>query len=310
MSPFLYLELQRFVKDAFLYDHNLVVEEFNLYQLLPHRMQTEVIETLDTFKSFYEKFSTFFKPCEIGFRNEIVIQCFTREFPPGEEIVSYGKKFREIFFIMEGKVDLKKGKETFMQLIDGNIFGDYQVLFGLTTNIIYEVAHRDDVEIDPENPLQNINSKFMGVEAGVVEELCELYPKTAENLKMRSLEKRAVYLYYMGEPSSTIRRQIKQNQNNERSSRSLKSHINWQPITEESPICDLIKVIPSEEMTNPVFLKEEGVEEEDDEATNEIKEITDNCVDLMTKVNKVLFDIIADNRKMKEDLAEGHKLRA
>jgi len=63
-------------------------------------------------------------------------------------------------------------------------------------------------------------------------------------------------------------------------------------------------------MTNPVFLKEEGVEEEDDEATNEIKEITDNCVDLMTKVNKVLFDIIADNRKMKEELAEGHKLRA
>ncbi|MFO0116937.1 MAG: hypothetical protein ACK521_04760 [bacterium] len=63
-------------------------------------------------------------------------------------------------------------------------------------------------------------------------------------------------------------------------------------------------------MTNPVFLKEEGVEEEDDEATNEIKEITDNCVDLMTKVNKVLFDIIADNRKMKEDLAEGNKLRA
>ena len=63
-------------------------------------------------------------------------------------------------------------------------------------------------------------------------------------------------------------------------------------------------------MTNPVFLKEEGVEEEDDEATNEIKEITDNCVDLMTKVNKVLFDIIADNRKMKENLAEGNKLRA
>ena len=59
-----------------------------------------------------------------------------------------------------------------------------------------------------------------------------------------------------------------------------------------------------------MFLKEEGVEEEDDEATNEIKEITENCVDLMTKVNKVLFDIIADNRKMKEELAEGNKLRA
>lgn len=87
-------------------------------------------------------------PCEIGFRNECVIQLYTREFPPGEEIVTQGKKFREIFFIMEGKVDLKKGKETFMQLRDGNIFGDYQVLFDLTANFIYEVGARDDVEVD------------------------------------------------------------------------------------------------------------------------------------------------------------------
>jgi hypothetical protein len=36
-------------------------------------MQTEVIDTLDTFQRFVEKFSTFFKPCEIGFRNEFVI---------------------------------------------------------------------------------------------------------------------------------------------------------------------------------------------------------------------------------------------
>jgi hypothetical protein len=112
-------------------------------------MQTEVIETLDTFRGFCEKFSSFFMPCEIGFRNECVIQLYTREFPPGEEIVTQGKKFREIFFIMEGKVDLKKGKETFMQLMDGNIFGDYQVLFDLTANFVYEVGARDDVEIDP-----------------------------------------------------------------------------------------------------------------------------------------------------------------
>lgn len=40
-------------------------------------------------------------------------------------------------------------------------------------------------------------SKFMGCERGVVEELCELYPKTAENLKQRALEKRHVYMHYM-----------------------------------------------------------------------------------------------------------------
>ena len=73
------------------------------------------------------------------------------------------------------------------------------------------------------------------------------------------------------------------------------------------PICELLTIVPQEEMMNPVFLKEEGAEEEDEEATNEIKEITDNCVELMTKVNRVLVDIIADNRRMKEDLKEGRR---
>ena len=51
---------------------------------------------------------------------------YTREFPAGSEIITVGKKFREIFFIMEGKVEMKNSsKETFMQLNDGTIFGDY-----------------------------------------------------------------------------------------------------------------------------------------------------------------------------------------
>ena len=247
LKPELYLDMQRYVRDAFLYDHNLVVEEFNLYQLLPHRMQSEVIETLDVFQRFVEKFSTFFKPCEIGFRNEFVIQMYTRELPPKEVIVDFGKKFREIFFVMEGKVDMKKGDQTFMQLGEGNIFGDYQVLFDLQSNIIYEVAARDDVEADPEDPdpSVNINSKFMGCEAGVVEELCELYPKTAENLKMRSLEKRAVYHYYMGEPSSVIKRHERrvnseQNSGIGKSQRSMKR----EPVSAQSSIGDLLKIVP------------------------------------------------------------------
>ena len=44
----------------------------------------------------------------------------------------------------------------------------------------------------------------MGCQASVVQELCELYPKTGENLRMRGLEKRAVFLYYMGEPTSVL----------------------------------------------------------------------------------------------------------
>jgi len=115
----------------------------------------------------------------------------------------------------------------------------------------------------------------MGCEAGVINELCELYPKTAENLRMRSLEKRAVFLYYMGEPSSIIRNQIKikksQNSKSERSSRthiSTAKHHNTN--SEDMHIFELLNLVPQEDMINPVFLKEEGAEEEDDEATSEI----------------------------------------
>jgi hypothetical protein len=93
-----------------------------------------------------------------------------------------------------------------------------------------------------------------------------------------------------------------------RSSRTHKSIALQPPTTsEDMPICELLTIVPQEEMMNPVFLKEEGAEEEDEEATNEIKEITDNCVELMTKVNRVLVDIIADNRRMKEDFKEGRR---
>jgi hypothetical protein len=70
--------MQRYVKDAFMFDHNLMIEEFTLYQQLPSRMQTEIIEKLDTFRRFGKKFSGFFRPCEIGFRNEFIISMYTR----------------------------------------------------------------------------------------------------------------------------------------------------------------------------------------------------------------------------------------
>lgn len=59
---------------------------------------------------------------------------------------------------------------------------------------------------------------------------------------------------------------------------------------------------------NPVFLKDEGQEDEDEEGANEVKEITENCVELLTKVNKVLAEIIRDNHRMKDEIRERKKL--
>lgn len=89
-----------------------------------------------------------------------------------------------------GAVNLyTKDENIFMSLPEGSIFGDYQVFYHLNSNMIIKTFSDDEMSI----PL----SKFMGCERGVVEELCELYPKTAENLKQRALEKRHVYMHYM-----------------------------------------------------------------------------------------------------------------
>ena len=113
---------------------------------------------------------------------------YTREFPAGSEIITVGKKFREIFFITMGGVNLYTKQDViFMNLTEGTVFGDYQVFYGLNSNMTVRTVIDENVPI----------SKFMGCERGVVEDLCDLYPKTAENLQQRALEKRHVWMHYM-----------------------------------------------------------------------------------------------------------------
>lgn len=126
LNPKLYSEVNRFIQDAFLQDFNLIVEEFEMYQRLTPKMQNSIMEELDTFKMFRSKFDKFFDSCEKGFRNEFIIQMYTREFPAGSEIITVGKKFREIFFITMGGVNLfTKQDVIFMNLTEGTVFGDY-----------------------------------------------------------------------------------------------------------------------------------------------------------------------------------------
>ena len=90
----MYADINRYVKDAFLFDFNMLVEQSNQYQQLPPKMQTEIINSLETFATFQSNFDHFFAPCETGFKNEIIIQMFTRIYEPDTKIVDFGKKFR------------------------------------------------------------------------------------------------------------------------------------------------------------------------------------------------------------------------
>ena len=46
----LYQSLKEFIQDAFIYDYNLIIEEYNFYNELPAQIQNQISESL--FKSF------------------------------------------------------------------------------------------------------------------------------------------------------------------------------------------------------------------------------------------------------------------
>lgn len=123
--------IQDTVEEAFRSDYNLIVEEFDLYQMLAPKMQTELIQKL--FSRFINRFRYFFNSCEVGFRNEFVIYLFARKHEGGAIIQNYAKEADEVVFIIDGMVDLysKNGLEgvKFMQLPVDSIFNDYQLIF-------------------------------------------------------------------------------------------------------------------------------------------------------------------------------------
>lgn len=70
-------------------------------------------------------------------------------------------------------------------------FGDYQILFKLKSIFNYKTYLRYDRMRSPtENERRELTTVFMCLDAKIFLNLCELYPKTATNLKFRSLERR------------------------------------------------------------------------------------------------------------------------
>lgn len=74
------MAIQDTVADAFHYDFNLIVEEYDLYQQMTPKMQNELIQFI--FGRFMSNFKYFFNSCERGFKNEFVIWLYARVHSP------------------------------------------------------------------------------------------------------------------------------------------------------------------------------------------------------------------------------------
>ena len=70
----------------------------------------------------------------------------------------------------------------FLYLPQYSYFGDYQIIYDLKSNIVFRAANLQE------------NTFFMCVSKKVFLNLCELFPSTAENIKARSLERRAFFM--------------------------------------------------------------------------------------------------------------------
>ena len=89
LTPTLTRDITHYIEDAFSRDHNMIVEEFDLYQKLPPKQQTLLVN--EVFATFISQFQdTFFSVCEDGFKTELVIQMFYRTYQQDSEIIRYG----------------------------------------------------------------------------------------------------------------------------------------------------------------------------------------------------------------------------
>ncbi len=69
-------------------------------------------------------------------------------------------------------------------------FGDYQILYNLKSNIVFKtLAHTPaDKTSTVAEPMPDIY--FMCIAKDILNDLCDLFPQTADNIKRRSLERR------------------------------------------------------------------------------------------------------------------------
>ena len=98
--------------------------------------------------------------------------------------------------IQSGMVDLySKKSHKFMQLPPHSMFNDYQIMFGLKSNINFKSWSPTFVN-DQQISQPEFKTRTMNLDAEIFKDLLELYPETAKNLKLRALEKRSIFIYY------------------------------------------------------------------------------------------------------------------
>ena len=190
----------------------------------------------------------------------------------------------------------------------GSIFGDYQTLFKLTANCHYEAKNE---ELDPVTR-KPLDSSFMCCLGKTFLDIAELYPKTAENIRQRAIERRAIHMHYMIQAENSA-----EELNLEQIRRSSEQSIddNHQNIVEESEL-DLniaervspfttavesgsfpqISDLPQSFYDEPTFFKDEHYTQSHDDAEKDVEAICKSVMEVLEGMQNACSMIAAKKK--------------
>ena len=209
IQPTLYNDIRKYVEQAFMYDFNLVIEEFVFYQQITPKMQTELIQNTRVFQEFEKSFNHFFDECERGFTNELIINMFCRLYTPGKTVISYKSNVKEMYFIRQGIVEVYNNdndeiqkEKPILYLPKFSYFGDYQILKKLKSNIVIKTLQNypnpnegSGQKRSQSQPMESLpDIIFMCVNKDKLDNLCDLFPQTADNIERKALERRKRFM--------------------------------------------------------------------------------------------------------------------
>lgn len=126
MQPQLLQTVRKRLDDAFLFDYNLIIEEFQIYQKLSSKLKTQVVSSV--FGGFIKNFHLFFGELEYGFVSELVMNLFARSFNPGEVLLAAGQAVTKLMFITRGNFaicDPTSKYDPFLILPENSFYGDF-----------------------------------------------------------------------------------------------------------------------------------------------------------------------------------------
>ena len=193
IQPTLYNDIRNYVEQAFQYDFNFIIEEFDFYNQITPKMQTDLIQNTRTFKEFEKSFSHFFEECERGFTNEFIIKMYCRIYQQNRIVVAYKANLKEMYFIKQGMVqvhnnemDANYPRKPILYLPKFAYFGDYNILHNLKSNLVFKTlsGERPTDELEEKKKLENLDNKDESAIKSRLTEKEKVFDKLPETIFM------------------------------------------------------------------------------------------------------------------------------